>query len=176
MIVRLALAADADALAALHRRSASAGFTRIFSPSQMSVGHVEMAADWSALLRVREQPGPTTYVVEVGADVVGVIIATVDSVDPTIGRIGRMYVDPKYWNGGVAPRLLDASVSYLRDRGCRVALAWIMEPNTRARRTVERLGARPTGARQPTCERAASSAVEVEDLEYELLIDPIRMR
>jgi hypothetical protein len=46
-----------------------------------------------------------------------------------------------------------------------------MEPNHRARKTVEHLGMRRTGKRQPTCERAAASGGNaVEDVEYEILI------
>jgi len=133
-----------------------------------------MTAEWSALLTREHDPSRTTFVADTGVRVVGVITATFDRADPAVGRVARLYVDPEYWNSRVAGNLLSACISHLREVNCHVARAWVMAPNVRAQRVVERLGARRTGGRQPTCEGAASADAQIEDVEYELLLDSSR--
>lgn len=173
VIIRRAAPADAGAVAQVHQRSADGGFSRIFPPTNRDrTSPSSLTADWSALLEPEHDPARTTFVADTGARIVGVLTATVDPADPAVGRVARLYVDPDYWNSRVAANLLSACTSHLRDAHCRVARAWVMEPNVRAQHLVERLGARRTGARQPTCEGAAAAGVGVDDLEYELLLDP----
>lgn len=105
----------------------------------------------------------------------GVIIAGPDPLDPAVGRASRLYVDPLYWNYVIARRLLTACFACLRELQCRVVRAWIMEPNRRAQAVVERIGARRTSARQPTCEQATLVPAGVEDVEYELLLNPTEL-
>jgi RimJ/RimL family protein N-acetyltransferase len=169
--IRQATPDDADALAALHLRSARAGFDNIFPVSHLAVSHEEMSADWRGRLQADPSLLRATLVAEVGGSIVGVIVAGPDPLDPAVGRASRLYVDPQYWNYVVAKRLLNACFTYLREVQCRVVRAWIMEPNRRAQAVVERIGARRTGARQSTCEQATSVPVGVEDVEYELLLN-----
>jgi GNAT superfamily N-acetyltransferase len=168
--IRRAGEPDADAIAQVHLRSAGVGFSDFLPASQMSVTTAVLAADWRARLSPDEESTRTTFVAEDGHAVVGVLFAALDADDPTVGRVARLYVDPDYWTQGVAGHLLSTCLGDLRDRGCRVARAWVMEPNTRARAVIEGLGARVTGARQPTCEGAASVPDGVEDVEYALVL------
>jgi RimJ/RimL family protein N-acetyltransferase len=171
--VRTATPADADALARLHQRSADAGFTRILPAGDRAPGgRSDLVAEWAALLRPEPDPARITFVADTGTRVVGVLTATVDSADPTVGRVARLYVDPDYWNSRAAASLLSTCISHLRDAHCHVARAWVMEPNVRAQHVVEHLGARRTGVRQSTCEGAAAAGTAIEDLEYELRLDP----
>jgi RimJ/RimL family protein N-acetyltransferase len=172
VIIRQAKPHDADALAELHLRSARAGFSNIFPVSHLAVSHEEMSTDWLAQLQADPPLRRATLVAEVGGNIVGVIIAGPDPLDPSVGRVSRLYVDPRYWNYVVARRLVAASIAHLRELRCRVGRTWIMEPNRRAQAVVSRLGARRTGARQPTCEKATLVPAGVEDVEYELLLDP----
>lgn len=170
--IRQATPDDVDALAELHLRSARAGFTNIFPVSHLAVSHEEMSADWLARLQADPPLRRATLVAEVDGSIVGVIIAGPDPLDPAVGRGSRLYVDPRYWNHSVARQLLAACFAYLRELQCRVVRGWIMEPNRRSQAIVERIGARRTGARQPTCEQATSVPAGVEDVEYELLLNP----
>jgi RimJ/RimL family protein N-acetyltransferase len=173
--IRQATPDDADALAELHLRSARAGFTNIFPASQSAASHEEMSADWLARLQADLPLHRATLVAEVGGNIVGVVVAELDTHDPAVGRGSRLYVDPQYWNYVVARRLLAAGIAYLQQFDCRVARAWIMEPNRRAQAVVEYIGFTRTGARQPTCEKATSVPSGVEDVEYELLLNPAGM-
>ncbi len=161
---------DADAIAQVHLRSAGAGFADFLPASQLAVTQAEMAADWRARLCPDPASTRSTFVAEHSHDVVGVLFAAIDADDTTIGRVARLYVDPAYWNHGVAAQLLSTCLGDLRDRGCRVATAWVMEPNARARVVIEGLGATLTGARQPTCEGAAAVPAGVEDVQYALVL------
>jgi GNAT superfamily N-acetyltransferase len=163
---------DADAIAQVHLRSAGAGFSDFLPASQMAVTQADLAADWRARLRPDRGSTRSTFIAEDGHNVVGVLFAALDVEDPTVGRVARLYVDPAYWTQGVAAHLLSTCLGDLRDRGCRVATAWVMEPNARARVVIEGLGATQTGARQPTCEGAASVPDGVEDVEYALVLRP----
>lgn len=171
--VRTATPADANAVARLHQRSADAGFTRILPASDLArSGGSDLSADWSTLLSPEHDTARVTFVADTGTRIVGVLTATVDASDPTVGRVARLYVDPDYWNSRAAAKLLSTCISHLRNANCRVARAWVMEPNVRAQHVVERLGARRTGVRQTTCEGAAAAGTAIEDLEYELLLFP----
>lgn len=170
--IRAASVKDAGPLATLHLRSARAGFSHIFLASQLTPSPADMSADWLARLEQDQQSIRTTFVAEIGPDVAGVVCSAVGPADPAVGRVARLYVDPDHWGRGVAAHLLRACLSHLRDQGCRVARAWVMEPNTRARQVMEGVGAKLTGARQPTCEKAASVPAGIEDVEYEILLQP----
>ena len=170
--IRRAGEPDAEAIAQVHLRSAGAGFSDFLPASQLAVTQADMAADWRTRLRRDKKSTRSTFVAEDGHDVVGVLFAALDANDPTIGRVARLYVDPAYWTQGVAAHLLSTCLDDLRDQGCRVATAWVMEPNARARVVIEGLGATLTGARQPTCEGAASVPDGVEDVEYALILRP----
>jgi RimJ/RimL family protein N-acetyltransferase len=169
--IRQATPDDADAIAELHMRSAEVGFTNIFAGSDLAMSREELAADWWERLQHDARLNRSTLVAESDEQIVGVLIAGPDPYDSAVGRVSRLYIDPQTWSQGVAGQLLDACITRLRELRCRVATAWIMEPNLRAQAVVERLGAKRTGARQPTCERATADPGGVEDVEYELLLN-----
>lgn len=172
--IRIGTPADAAALADLHIRSAQKGFRHIFSPEALSPPRDELTKDWAAWLWSNPSLARKAVVVERSGDVVGVIVAGLDNEsDPKVGRLTRAYVDPEVWGSKVAQLMFNAAIDRLREIGCTRAVTWIMEPNHRARRTVEHLGMQVSGKRQPTCERAASQcSSDVEDVEYQILLHP----
>jgi RimJ/RimL family protein N-acetyltransferase len=172
--LRMGEPADAAAIADLHIRSAQQGFRHIFSAEALAPSKDELTSDWIAWLWADPSLARKATVVERGGSIVGVIVAGLDhQSDPTLGRLTRAYVDPQVWGSRVAQLMFNAAIDRLRELGCTRAVTWIMEPNHRARKTVEHLGMHITGKRQPTCERAAGSGCsEVEDVEYEILIRP----
>jgi RimJ/RimL family protein N-acetyltransferase len=163
---------DARTLADLHIRSAQQGFKHIFSADALAPSRDELTRDWTAWLWANPALARKAITVKRGDRIVGVIVAGLDhQTDPTLGRLTRAYVDPEVWGSRVAQLMFNAAIDRLREIGCTRAVTWIMEPNHRARKTVEHLGMRITGKRQPTCERAAASGCSaVEDVEYEILI------
>lgn len=172
--LRVGEPADAAAFADLHIRSAQQGFKHIFSADALAPSKDELTRDWIAWLWSDPSLAREATVVERGGQVVGVIVTGLDhQSDPTVGRLTRAYVDPQVWGSRVAQLMFNAATNRLRDIGCTRAVTWIMEPNHRARKTVEHLGMRITGKRQPTCEKAASGCCsDVEDVEYEIFLRP----
>jgi RimJ/RimL family protein N-acetyltransferase len=170
--MRVAEPADAAALADLHIRSAQKGFKHIFSADALAPSKDELTDDWIAWLWSDPSLAREATVVERSGRIVGVIVAGLDQSEPTAGRLTRAYVDPQVWGSRVAQLLFNAAIDHLREIGCTRAVTWIMEPNHRARATVEHLGMTVTGKRQATCERAASECGGVEDVEYQILLRP----
>jgi len=169
--IRVAVPSDAQALADLHMRSAREGFTDIFPAEQLARSHhQELASDWLARLQPDLPLGQIALVAEVDGIVVGVLLAGPDAPGAAVGRLSRLYVDPRLWGQGVRRRLLNAGVAHLRDIGCMVATAWIMERNHQARALAQHLGWTCTGERQPTCEKSASMPAGVYDVGYQLLL------
>lgn len=171
--VRVGARADAGALADLHIRSAQEGFKHIFSADALAPSRAELTKDWTAWLWSDPSLARQATVVERNGSIVGVIVTGLDRrSDPTVGRLTRAYVDPQVWGSKVAQLMFNAAIDRLREIGCERAVTWIMEPNHRARRTVEHLGMHITGKRQPTCEKAASGCSDIEDVEYQVLLRP----
>jgi len=171
--VRVGEPADAAAFADLHIRSAQKGFKHIFSADALAPSKDELTDDWIAWLWSDPSLAREATVVERDGSIVGVIVAGLDrQSDPTVGRLTRAYVDPQVWGSRVAQLMFNAAIDRLREMGCTRAVTWILEPNHRARKTVEHLGMHVTGKRQPTCEKAASECSEVEDVEYQILLRP----
>jgi GNAT superfamily N-acetyltransferase len=171
--IRRAVPSDAQALAELHLRSAREGFRDIFLPEYLATSRrEELAGDWLARLQPDQPSDQIVLVAEVNGAMVGVLVAGSDPLDPTIGRLSRHYVDRQFWGRGVRRRLVSEAIAYLRDLGCTVVMAWIMERNHQARALAHHLGWTCTGERQPTCEQAASVPAGVHDLRYQLLLTP----
>jgi len=171
--VRIGARADARALADLHIRSAQKGFKHIFSAGALAPSREALIKDWTEWLWSDPSSARQATVVERNGNIVGVIVTGLDHrSDPTVGRLTRAYVDPQVWGSRVAQLMFNAAIDRLREIGCTRAVTWIMEPNLRARRTVEHLGMQITSKRQPTCEKAASGCSDVEDVEYQILLRP----
>ena len=92
-----------------------------------------------ALVLVACLPGPDR-------PVVGTVAAVPDPAQSTRAQLLRLYVDPGHWGRGIGRRLHDEALDHLRAAGFRVAVAWVLEGNLRARTISERWGWRPTPA------------------------------
>jgi RimJ/RimL family protein N-acetyltransferase len=175
--IRRAGPSDSEAIADLHLRSAREGFTHIFPPESLAASRrEELNRDWFTRLEPNHPKDQIVLIAEAGGAVVGVLVVGPDPGDRAIGRVSRHYVDRRFWGRGVRRRLIAAGTTYLRDLGCTVATAWIMEHNRQARALAEHFGWTRTEERQPTCEQAAAVPAGVEDLRYQLLLVPATRR
>ena len=163
--IRAGTPADAGALAELHLRSAAEGFRTFFPAEAVPRSQGALESDWSSLLSDDPSQRRTVFVAEQDGTIVGVMVA--DATRVPVGRLSRAYMEPRLWNGSLAKSLYDAATDRLRELGCTRAAMWVMEPNYRARRSLEHLGFTLTGIRQPTCEYARTTGGGIEDLEYE---------
>ena len=97
------------------------------------------AQSQDALVLVACLPGPDQ-------EVVGTVAVVPDPAQSTRAQLLRLYVDPGHWGRGIGRRLHDEALDHLRAAGFRVAVAWVLEGNLRARTISERWGWRPTPA------------------------------
>ncbi|MFJ6197172.1 GNAT family N-acetyltransferase [Micromonospora sp. NPDC092111] len=67
--------------------------------------------------------------------------------DPTLGEVVAMYVEPAHWGDGTARALLAAARDGLVARGWREYRLWVLAGNVRARRFYERAGLSADGER-----------------------------
>ena len=63
-----------------------------------------------------------------------------EPVDPQLGQVYAIYVDPRSWDRGYGRELFAAAVSGLIDAGFDAATLWVLDSNTRARRFYEAAG------------------------------------
>jgi len=94
-------------------------------------------------LITRDREG--VFVAEVGDSLAGFICADsnwVSDTGETVGAIHELVVRPEYRRRGVARRLMEAGMEYLRSRGRRVIELWVGVDNHSARRFYESLGFR----------------------------------
>ena len=100
--------------------------------------------------RRRAQGGPASANFIVREDGVGVGTAAVIS-EPVPGRMQLvgMWVDPQHRHRGIAQALIGEAVRWSREHQARELVAWVVEHNAAARTLYERVGFRPTDARQP---------------------------
>lgn len=158
---------DIDEVARLHVRSWQAGYAGIIPADFLaSLDPAVFAA------RRRAQPVPAGS---------GSLVATVDGriaglagfgpyrpeqgeVDPTMGELYAIYVDPEHWRAGIGRRLHAAAVADLTGSGFRGMRLWVLEENHRARRFYEWTGMRPDGAHQLWTPRGTSH--ELPEVRY----------
>jgi ribosomal protein S18 acetylase RimI-like enzyme len=69
-----------------------------------------------------------------------------EPVDPQVGQIYAIYVDPAHWDRGYGRELFAAAVRGLGDAGFGAATLWVLETNRRARRFYEAAGWATDGA------------------------------
>src|SRR5690606_27819978 len=86
----------------------------------------------------------TDHTARPGAPAPGTARAATDV--PIRAQLLRLYVDPGQGGRGIGRRLHDEGLGHLRAAGFRVAVAWVLERNLRARAISERWGWRPTPA------------------------------
>lgn len=103
-------------------------------------------AYWTTALLADRSPAWATFVVEVGATVIGYACASPMDGDPTRGYIHAMYVHPLAWRRGAGRALADAAVEHLRALGCTAVELWAVEGSVRSRAFYGALGWSLTGS------------------------------
>ncbi|MET7946169.1 GNAT family N-acetyltransferase [Micromonospora sp. NPDC005324] len=146
---------DAEAVARVHVHGWQAGYAG-FMPDEV-LGRLNVVA-WAQRRRDVGTADPehpfTTLLGEVDGSVVGFTTfgpyrrdQDRDDLDPTVGEVVALYVEPAHWGDGTAATLLDAARGGLTERGWAGYRAWVLADNRRARRFCERAGLSPDGER-----------------------------
>ncbi|MBM7493085.1 GNAT superfamily N-acetyltransferase [Micromonospora luteifusca] len=139
---------DAEAVARVHVHGWQAGYAG-FMPDEV-LGRLNVTA-WAQRRRDVGTADPehpfTTLLAEVDGLVVGFTTfgpyrrnQDRDDLDPTVGEVVALYVEPSCWGDGTATALLAAARAGLSERGWTGFRAWVLADNRRARRFCERAG------------------------------------
>ncbi|MEU7756636.1 GNAT family N-acetyltransferase [Micromonospora sp. NPDC049101] len=146
---------DAEAVARVHVHGWQAGYAG-FMPDEV-LQRLNVAA-WAQRRRDVGTADPehpfTTLLGEVDGLVVGFTTfgpyrrnQDRDDLDPTVGEVVALYVEPACWGDGTAVALLSAARVGLGERGWTEYHAWVLADNRRARRFGERAGLSADGER-----------------------------
>lgn len=148
VLIRAAELRDAPAIGTVWQRATLIGYEGIL-PADAPPPSTEVLTERSRHAIAAQHHSTLVLVACTGpdGDIVGTIAAMSDPDQPSRAQLLRLYVDPGHWGRGIGRRLHDTALSHLRDAGYRVAVAWVLERNVRARAMYERWGWRATPAR-----------------------------
>ncbi|MFI5928955.1 GNAT family N-acetyltransferase [Micromonospora sp. NPDC051543] len=144
---------DAEAIARVHVHGWQSGYAGVM-PDEV-LGRLNVAA-WAQRRREVGTADPehpfTTLLGEVDGLAVGFTTfgpyrrnQDRDDLDPSVGEVLALYVEPAFWGDGTATALLAAARAGLVERGWTGYRLWVLADNGRARRFYERAGLSPDG-------------------------------
>lgn len=145
-MIRSAMAADADALAALQVRAWARAYADFVPDDAIDEGGRERRrARWRELLDpgAPAEPDRTTLVFVAGPQVAGfasVGAARDEDATPATGELRALYVDPPAQGAGVGAALHDAALGRLREHPFAQATLWVFTENGHGRAFYEARG------------------------------------
>ncbi|MEW6370459.1 MAG: GNAT family N-acetyltransferase [Pseudomonadota bacterium] len=120
--------------------------------------------DWAARLATAAVSGKDCpLVAELDGKPAGLVWAKMDAINPALVHLYQMWVAPECRGCGVAQRLLDTALSWVRERGARFVELDVTVGNSAAARLYQRAGFRAVNAPAPM--RAGS----------DLMLQPMRL-
>jgi GNAT superfamily N-acetyltransferase len=136
-VVRVATAADADAIAGVHVASWQAAYAGLLPAQPLAAVSVERRASlWRDVLS--DATGwPAVHVAVIDDAVAGFVAVDrgrEEGADPTLGELVGLYVEPVSWRRGIGRVLHDAALDRLSTAGFTNVMLWVLVGNERARR------------------------------------------
>lgn len=135
--VRLASAADADAIGRIQVETWRAAYTGLMSDEAVAGFDVESRQElWREGLARTPRAGSATFVVEDGGEVVGFASVGASREEDAVqeGELYAIYLHPTCWDRGIGRALLLRAEESMRSSGFRRAILWVLEGNERAER------------------------------------------
>lgn len=169
---------DIPAVADLHVRAWQSGYAGMIPTEVLHALDPAAMADrrrnWHAATEFQ------TLLATDGAEIIG--FATVGpyrlqqnrtDLDPTVGEVNAIYVEPKRIGTGVGRVLMAAALAELTQRGFREVRLWVLEENHRSRRFYEKAGFTTDGERATYDVTLPSSgdAVPLPEIRYARRLD-----
>lgn len=152
MELRLAVPADALAVARVHVRSWQVGYQGLLPGAYLDGLRLE---DRAARYTFDRSDGPRTTVAIVDRAIAG--FATING-----DELAALYVDPDAWGNGIGRALVSRARADLAAAGATAARLWLLDGNQRGQRFYERDGWATDGTR-----RAQTVwSVTVDEIEY----------
>ncbi len=137
LAIRVADGNDAEAIAHIYIDSWNAGFRGLMPPRQIDA---ELVARWR---RDIGAPLPRRWWV---AEVAGVIVGFAgigpsrDPIDPELGELNTIAVDPSMWRRGIGRALMSEASHYLIADGYREAVLWTLAGYPQGKAFYESMG------------------------------------
>jgi GNAT superfamily N-acetyltransferase len=163
MIIRLAMPADALAVAWVHVRSWQSAYRSLLPAEYLDSLRPEDRAAHYDFSHIDPQK-PRTLVVEIDGVLCG-FATTMQSRDaglPDNGELAALYVEPAHWDRGLGVALMQAARAQMVELGFRQALLWLLKGNDRAGRFYRLDGWAPDGAHRSDC----VWGIDVEEFRY----------
>jgi GNAT superfamily N-acetyltransferase len=126
--IRTATRDEAAVLLEIQEASSVAGFGHVFPPDKYPFPSEAVLDRWQKALN---DPAEVVVLAEFDGAAMGLAAMRAEWLD-------ALYVIPSCWGMGVAPRLHDHALTWIRDFGCKRCHLWVLEQNTRARRFYEK--------------------------------------
>jgi GNAT superfamily N-acetyltransferase len=141
VLIRPAVGGDAQRVAQIYVESWNVGFGQLMPPLVLDDGWINR---WAAELTT----GPTSWWVAAYdgslAGFVG-IGPSRDPVDPELGELDTIAVDPGYWRTGIGTTLMQTALAALAHGGFPQAILWTLAAYDRGQRFYESTGWKPDG-------------------------------
>jgi ribosomal protein S18 acetylase RimI-like enzyme len=138
--VRLADAADADAIGRIQVETWRAAYTGLMPDEAIAAFDVESRQElWREWFRA-PWPRSVVLVAERDGDVVGFVNTGACRDEEGVGELYAIYVLPAAWGAGAGRALITRAEESMRSSGFGEALLWVMDGNERAIRFYETAG------------------------------------
>lgn len=140
--IRRAQSNDFHAIVRIYIQSWNIGFSKLMPEREITVDVVDR---WA--LDLAKSFPHRWWVAEIGGSVAGFvgIGPSRDPIDPTIGELDTIAVDPALWRVGVGRKLMSAALEHLVADGYREAVLWTLANYERGQRFYEATGWRTDG-------------------------------
>jgi L-amino acid N-acyltransferase YncA len=135
--IRQALAEDAEDVVRIYVTANNAGFGALMDKMEVTPKRI---ANWRADL---SKPAPHRWwIAEINGAVAGFagIGPSRDPVDPAIGELDTIAIDPAFWRKGVGKSLMDIALRHLVTDGYREAVVWTLAHYEQGMRFYEATG------------------------------------
>ena len=168
MPIRTAQTHDAAEIARIHVRTWQAAYRGQLPDAYLGSLDAEIeqrTARWERSIANAASRRQRQLVAEDGDQLVGFVTfgpSEDEPVDPKVGQVYAIYVDPGHWDRGYGRELFAAAVSGLTDAAFGAATLWVLDSNARARRFYEAAGWAADGAEKT--ERRGE--VELHEVRY----------
>jgi GNAT superfamily N-acetyltransferase len=156
--VRLAGADDADAIGRIQVESWRAAYTGLMPDETVAGFDVESRQQlWRDGLARTPRPGSATFVVENAGEIVGFasLGASREPDGEQEAELYAIYLHPSCWGRGIGRALLHRAEEWMRARGCRRAVLYVLEGNERGERFYRAAGWEPDGSKVDVFQGAA---------------------
>jgi ribosomal protein S18 acetylase RimI-like enzyme len=172
-VVRVAVAADAAAIAELHVRAWQSAYRAQLPQHHLDTLDVEARRQrwlrplsepqerWGSVLVVELPGGTLAGFVSVGA-------SRDDDAAADCGEIASLYVEPSLVGRGHGRALTSAALAMLSRNGFRQATVWALSTNTQGRRFYEKAGWTDTGVEKDD----EVAGLSIKDVRYHRTLDP----